>query len=98
MKKVNDDTLIAVSEEQILSDEEAGGPSWRWTGFSVQDVRERLVGATVVGVQVEDDEWNCSPWPYLIVRTKAGEHVALGIGRDSEGNGGGFLHIEELGA
>lgn len=89
MKDVSDATVIGIGHD---GEDERG---FKVTGYSVADLRGRLVGATVVDVQVEADEFGMKPWPYILVRTKTGEQVALGIGHDEEGNGGGFIHLGE---
>jgi hypothetical protein len=87
----DDNTAIAIHVRK--SDAEY---KWIQTGFTAREMRERLVGATIVDVQLLCDEGGAAPWPCLSVRTKTGEHLGLGVARDAPGNGGGFLHLLDV--
>ena len=54
---------------------------------------ETLIGFRIVGVDVEDCKHG-DPFTVLKV-TRGGEKLNLVVSQDPEGNGGGFLFIEE---
>lgn len=56
----------------------------------------QLVGFTITGVSFEEDDYMSDDFPVLMARNAAtGEQVKITVSQDEEGNGGGFLFIEE---
>ena len=62
---------------------------------SYKEHAEQLIGFRITGVDVEDCEYG-DPFTILKV-TRGGEKLNLVVSQDPEGNGGGFLFIEEGG-
>lgn len=56
----------------------------------------QLVGGKVVGHRLDADAWNSDePFPVLIIRTRHGEVLDCTVSCDEEGNGAGFMFVEE---
>ena len=59
----------------------------------------QLNGATIEACAVEPAPTGCGGrgegWPIFLARTRGGECLKLTISRDSEGNGPGFIFIED---
>ena len=56
----------------------------------------QLVGFTVTGFEFEEDEFGGAPFPVYIMSHPDGAEVRVTVSRDSEGNGGGYLFMEEV--
>ena len=54
----------------------------------------QLVGAKIVGFNLENDDWSSKPWPVFTLELGK-QKVKMTISKDAEGNGGGFAFIEE---
>jgi hypothetical protein len=59
---------------------------------------KQLVGATIEQCVIEPDTVRCGEdgWPTFLVRTAYGECLKLQISQDEEGNGPGFMFIEDI--
>lgn len=94
MIDVNDvidyDPVIALRPQPHAAD----ATSWSNDLFRAADLRALLVGATIMDVQVEEDEFGMNPWPLLFVKTTNDEALCLAISMDDDGNGGGFIRID----
>jgi len=53
-----------------------------------------LVGGKIVGFRVDEDDFGMSPFPVLIINVH-GTDYECAIGANEEGNGGGFMFIED---
>ena len=54
----------------------------------------QLVGFKIIGFEFEQDEFGGHDWPVFTLE-KDGEKITAAISRDAEGNGGGFIFVEE---
>jgi hypothetical protein len=61
----------------------------------VQEYYGGLVGATITGVGFEGDDGAAYDGFAELHVEKDGQALVLTISRDSEGNGGGYLHVRE---
>jgi hypothetical protein len=53
-----------------------------------------LVGGKIVGFRIDEDSFGMSPFPVFILNVH-GQDFDCAISADEEGNGGGFMFIEE---
>ena len=67
--------------------------------FCLEQLKDKVgLGAQVISFLVDpgsDDEWGEDYGFGLLVKTKENEEIRLWISADPEGNGPGFVHIEE---
>jgi len=56
---------------------------------------KQLVGATITGFALVEDEYALDPFPVYLMKLQDGTKVQVDVSRDEEGNGGGFLFIQE---
>jgi hypothetical protein len=59
----------------------------RW----LQGYYQQAVGLTIIGVSTKVDEEMGDVWPSLLAIDKDGNHYALELSQDEEGNGPGFM-------
>jgi hypothetical protein len=59
---------------------------------------KQLVGATIEQCVIEPDtvRYGEDGWPTFLVRTRDGKCLQLEVSQDAEGNGPGFLFIEDM--
>lgn len=55
---------------------------------------QQLIGCKITGFRFESDELG-DDFPIFTAITENGEELDLTVSRDPEGNGGGFIFIEE---
>ena len=53
-----------------------------------------LIGGKIVGFRIDEDDFSLAPFPVLIINIH-GEDLECAISADEEGNGGGFMFIED---
>ena len=56
----------------------------------------QLIDFVVTGVEFETDEFGGVPFPVLLMMHPSGETVRVVVSSDEEGNGAGFLFVEEV--
>ena len=56
---------------------------------------EQLVGATITRFDLVEDEYALDPFPVYLMKLQDGTMVQVDVSCDEEGNGGGFLFIQE---
>ena len=56
---------------------------------------KELIDFVVTGVEFEEDEFGGVPFPVLLMMHPSGETVRVVVSSDEEGNGAGFLFVEE---
>jgi len=62
--------------------------------FYIKHYRQ-LIDFVVTGVEFEEDEDAFVPFPVLLMMHPSGETVRVVVSSDEEGNGAGFLFVEE---
>ena len=55
----------------------------------------QLIDYVVTGVEFEEDEFGGVPFPVLNMMHPSGDSVRVIVSSDEEGNGAGFLFVEE---
>jgi hypothetical protein len=55
----------------------------------------QLIDYVVTGVEFEEDEFDGTVFPVLLMMHPSGETVRVVVSSDEEGNGAGFLFVEE---
>ena len=55
----------------------------------------QLVGFTIKEFKIEIDEGFDNPFPVFVLEKKGEEDIKISVSQDEEGNGSGFLFIEE---
>ena len=55
----------------------------------------QLIDFVVTGVEFEDDEFGGAPFPVLLMMHPSGDTVRVVVSSDEEGNGAGFLFVDE---
>ena len=55
----------------------------------------QLVGFTIKEFKIEIDEGCDNPFPVFVLEKKGEEDIKISVSQDEEGNGSGFLFIEE---
>ena len=55
---------------------------------------EQLIGFRIIGFQFEADEFGGKDFPVYMLE-KDGVKVAATVSKDAEGNGGGFIFLED---
>ena len=61
----------------------------------MKEYYEQLIGATITGYTLVEDEHALDPFPSFTMTTRGGAEIRVEVSRDEEGNGGGFLFIME---
>ena len=56
----------------------------------------QLIDYVVTGVEFEEDEFDGTVFPVLLMMHPSGETVRVVVSSDEEGNGAGFLFVEEV--
>ena len=56
---------------------------------------EQLIGATITGFELIEDEYALNPFPCYYMTMEDGTKLKVEVSRDEEGNGGGMLFITE---
>jgi hypothetical protein len=56
---------------------------------------KQLIDYVVTRVEFEDDEFGGAPFPVLTMMHPSGDVVRVVVSSDEEGNGAGFLFVEE---
>jgi hypothetical protein len=74
-----------------------GNPAliWRQTMEFYTNYYSQLIDYVVTGVAFEEDEFGGVPFPVLTMMHPSGDVVRVVVSSDEEGNGAGFLFIEE---
>lgn len=62
--------------------------------MDMQKYYSQLIGAKVIGFEFENDEYALEPFPVYTLQL-GDQKVRFTISQDEEGNGGGFVFIEE---
>jgi hypothetical protein len=55
----------------------------------------QMIDFVVTGVEFEDDEFGGAPFPVLLMMHPSGDTVRVVVSSDEEGNGAGFLFVDE---
>ena len=58
----------------------------------------QLVGFKITGFRMEEDEFGGDPFPIFRVLSPDNQQLQITVSQDPEGNGAGFLFIEEVAA
>ena len=58
----------------------------------------QLVGAKITRFEMVQREYDDEPFPTYWVKARNGDRLKLAFSRDEEGNGPGFIFIEEVDA
>ena len=56
----------------------------------------QLVGFTITGFHMEEDEFGGDPFPIFTVLSPDNQQLQITVSQDPEGNGAGFLFLEEV--
>ena len=56
----------------------------------------QLVGFKITGFRMEEDEFGGDPFPLFTAVSPAAQTIQITVSQDPEGNGGGFLFLEEV--
>jgi hypothetical protein len=62
-------------------------------GFNLEEYYKQMVGFKIVGFKMDDE--GIDSWPVFIVE-KDGETHQMVVSRDQEGNGPGFMFLEDV--
>jgi hypothetical protein len=65
------------------------------SAFSMNDYYSQLIDYVVTGVEFEEDEFGGAPFPVLTMMHPSGDVVRVVVSSDEEGNGAGFLFVDE---
>lgn len=55
----------------------------------------QLIGFKITDFRMEENEFGGDPFPVFTVVSPDNQALQITVSRDSEGNGGGFLFLEE---
>ena len=64
--------------------------------FNMNDYYKQLIDFVVTGFEFEEDEFGGEPFPVLTMMHPSGDVVRVVVSSDEEGNGAGFLFVEEV--
>lgn len=62
--------------------------------MDMQAYYEQLKGFAITGFHFAEDEFGMEPFPVFTLTKPGHAPVQISVSRDEEGNGGGFLFIE----
>jgi hypothetical protein len=58
---------------------------------------KQLLGYKFIAFTIDDSDEHIAPFPvFILEHTKTKEKIEIAVSQDPEGNGGGFLFINEL--
>ena len=62
-------------------------------GFNLEEYYTQMVGFKIIGFRMDDE--GIDSWPVFTVK-KGAETLQMVVSRDQEGNGPGFMFIEDV--